>query len=135
MTNDDAKRAGERRTAARIKLGTATKLQRAAEELRVEMLELSFDGALLALPSDQPLTDMECTVTVPFGRDPGEAEVLPARVVRRDGRLCALQWREPLDFDVRFKILRLHERGRWMPEVCIGQLPMLAWPPMRGRSG
>lgn len=131
MVSDDKMRAGERRTAARIKLGTATKLQREADELRVEMLELSFDGVLLALPPDQALAEIECTVTVPFGRDPGEAEVLPARVVRRDGRLCALQWREPLDFDVRFKILRLHERGRYMPEVCMGEIPMLAWPPMR----
>lgn len=135
MVSDETKRAGERRTAARIKLGTATKLQREADELRVEMLELSFDGALLALPADQPLAEVECTVSVPFGRDPGEAEMLRARVVRRDGRLCALQWREPLDFDVRFKILRLHERGRWMPEVCMGQIPMLAWPPMRSRGG
>lgn len=135
MASDDGHPPAERRSAARIKLGTAARVRGETGELTVDMLELSFDGALLALPPGAPLAGRECTVTVPFGRDPGEAEVLQARVVRRDGRVCALRWRSELDFDVRFKILRLHERDRWMPEVCLGHLPMLAWPRMRGGNG
>jgi len=103
-------------------------------EFSVRLLELSAEGARVLLDADLDLDGKVVALTIPFTRDPAEAERFVARVVRRSGSILGLHWIEAPSLDARFKITRLMERERGTPTVLIGALPMLQWPSARIRE-
>lgn len=128
-----AAEAVERRGAERMRVSEPAALEATGREIPVRLLEVSTDGARIQCDEGfEPHADV-LILTIPFTRDPAEAERFVARVVRRAGNVLGLQWVEPPSFDAHFKITRLMERERGAPTVLIGALPMLLWPSARGR--
>ncbi len=124
----------ERRGAARSRVSEPATVETPAQvETPVRLLELSALGARIQVDPGLELGGDVVALTIPFTRDPAEAERFVARVVRRNGNVLGLQWLEEPSFDARFKIARLMERERGTPTVLIGALPMLLWPSARER--
>jgi len=124
----------ERRGAVRMRVSEpATVETPGQDEWPVRLLELSALGARIQVDAGVELRSDFVALTIPFTRDPAEAERFVARVVRRNGNVLGLEWLEEPSFDARFKIARLMERERGTPTVLIGALPMLLWPSARER--
>lgn len=124
----------ERRAAERTRVSEPALVETPDRDMPVRLLEVSADGARIQLEAGIEFEGDEVALTIPFTRDPAEAERFVARVVRRSGNVLGLQWIEAPSFDARFKIARLMERERGCPMVVIGALPMLQWPAARARQ-
>ncbi|HZR02750.1 MAG TPA: PilZ domain-containing protein [Burkholderiales bacterium] len=131
MTRNTEEVSSERRLGVRVELRKEVRIDCDQMESAAQLEQISEGGALIELAVSLELRDRTLRVTIPFGRDPAAAAILPARVVRLDGTALALRWLQPLDFDTRFKIARLRECEAGMPRVFIGALPMLIWPVLR----
>jgi hypothetical protein len=126
--------AAERRGTERMPVSEPATVEASGGEFSVRLLELSAEGARVLLDADIDLDGEVVALTIPFTRDPAEAERFVARVVRRSGSILGLHWIEAPSLDARFKITRLMERERGTPTVLIGALPMLQWPSARIRE-
>lgn len=126
--------AAERRGAERMPVSEPATVEATGGEFSVRLLEVSPEGARIQIDAGIELGGEVVALTIPFTRDPAEAERFVARVVRRSGNILGLHWIEAPSFDARFKITRLMERERGTPTVLIGALPMLQWPSARMRE-
>jgi hypothetical protein len=126
--------AAERRGAERMPVSAPATVEATSGEFTVRLLEVSAEGARIQVDAGADLCGDLVALTIPFTRDPAEAERFVARVVRRSGNILGLHWIEAPSFDARFKITRLMERERGTPTVLIGALPMLLWPSARTRE-
>lgn len=133
-SNSAAADTAERRRVERVRVDAPASVETPLHEASVRLLEVSAQGARIQVEPGVEFEGDVVALTIPFTRDPAEAERLIARVVRRNGCILGLQWAEALPFDVRFKITRLMERERGTPTVLIGALPMLLWPSARLRE-
>jgi len=124
----------ERRGAERMPVSEPATVEAGGGEISVRLLEVSAEGARIQVDAGTDLSGEVVALTIPFTRDPAEAERFVARIVRRSGNVLGLHWIEAPSFDARFKITRLMERERGTPMVLIGALPMLQWPSARIRE-
>jgi len=122
----------ERRGAERMRVSEPATVQTPGCDIPVRLLEVSAQGACIQV--DRAFEGEVLALTIPFTRDPAEAERFVARVVHRQGNILGVEWVEVPSFDARFKIARLMERERGTPTVLIGALPMLQWPSARARQ-